>query len=49
MPQEDDMTALSHEDRLNVGFSEEQGLEKTLYDYQIPIALTALGVLFLLN
>jgi len=43
------MTVLSHEDTLNLELPEEQGLQKALYDYQIPIGLTALGALFLLS
>jgi len=43
------MTALSHEDAQYIECSEDQGMQKALYDYQIPIALTALGALFLLS
>jgi len=40
------MTALIHGDVQNSEFQEVQGWEKTLYDYQIPIALLSLAALF---
>ena len=43
------MSVLNYEDVQHIESPEGQGLQKALNDYQIPIALTALGALFLLS